>query len=35
METAYGAGDPVLDRDDLLTYLWWCRNWPSPRRAHR
>jgi hypothetical protein len=36
METAYGgAGDQSLDPDDLVTYLRWCRNWPSPERRHR
>jgi hypothetical protein len=36
METAYGgAGDQLPRPDDLVTYLRWCRNWPSPERLHR
>ena len=36
METAYGgAGDQLPEPDDLVTYLRWCRNWPSPERRHR
>ena len=31
METAYGgAGDQLPEPDDLVTYLRWCRSWPSP-----
>jgi len=30
METAYGgSGDQLPEPDDLVTYLRWCRNWPS------
>jgi hypothetical protein len=36
METAYGgAGDQLPESDDLVTYLRWCRNWPSPDRRRR
>ena len=36
METAYGgAGDQLPDPEDLVTYLRWCRNWPSRERKHR
>jgi len=36
METAYGgAGDQSPEPEDLVTYLRWCRNWPSPDRRHR
>jgi hypothetical protein len=36
METAYGgAGDQMPEADDLVTYLRWCRNWPSPDHGRR
>jgi hypothetical protein len=36
METAYGgAGDQPPAPEDLVTYLRWCRNWPSPKGRHR
>jgi hypothetical protein len=36
METAYGgAGDQLPEADDLVTYLRWCRNWPSSDLKHR
>ena len=36
METAYGgAGDQAPVPEDLVTYLRWCRNWPSPERRRR
>ena len=36
METAYGgAGDQLPRPEDLVTYLRWCRNWPSSLGSHK
>ncbi|MFL6204505.1 MAG: hypothetical protein ACJ739_04070 [Acidimicrobiales bacterium] len=36
METAYGgSGDQLPEPDDLVTYLRWCRNWPSQEQRRR
>jgi hypothetical protein len=36
METAYGGhGDQIPAPEDLVTYLRWCRNWPSPEHRHK
>jgi hypothetical protein len=32
MQTAYGDPDRAPDPDDVVTYLHWCRAWPSLTR---